>query len=78
MKKKNEKLKTTKVDILLSWLSTLTLNMKNYTGQQTSANLGPNSTFVDEASSTRLSPKPSRISIVKLKDQTWIAGPKLA
>ena len=40
--------------------------------QQTSANGGPDLTFVDEASSSRLSPKPSSSQVVKLIDQTCV------
>ena len=40
------------------------------TSLPTSANWGPDLTFVDEASSTRLSSKPSRSRVIKLTDQT--------
>ena len=38
----------------------------------TSANWGPNLTFVDKASSTRSSPKPSKRQVIKLIDWSWV------
>ena len=43
---------------------------------QTSANQGTDSTFVDEASSTWLSPKPSSSRVIKLIDQTQLTQPR--
>ena len=42
---------------------------------QTLANRGHNSTFVDEASSTRSSPKPSSSRVIKLMDPTQVTQP---
>ena len=44
---------------------------KAFPAQQTSANQGPDSTFVDEASSTMSSPEPSCSRVVKLIDWTY-------
>ena len=41
---------------------------------QTWANQGPDSTFVDEANSTRSSPKPRSSQVIKLMDQTRPRG----
>ena len=43
---------------------------------QTWANRSPDSTFVDKASSTRSSPKPSSSRVVQLIDLTWVTWPQ--
>ena len=43
---------------------------------QTSVNRGPDSTFVDEVSSTRSSPKRSRSQVLKLLDGTLVTRPR--
>ena len=44
--------------------------------QQTTANWGPESTFVDEENGTRSSPKPSSSQVVKLIDRTQGTRPR--
>ena len=56
------------------WSSFLFLWYKH--GYQTSANRGHDSTFVDEASSTRLSTKPSSSRVIKLMDQNRETRPR--
>ena len=47
-----------------------------YTTQQTSANRGPNSTFVDKVNSTRSSPELSSSQVIKLRDQARVTRPR--
>ena len=42
---------------------------------QTSANRGPDSTFVEEANNTRSSPKPSISRVIKLMDRNRVTQP---
>ena len=43
---------------------------------QTLANWGPNTTFVNEADSTRSSPKLSCSGVIKLMDRIWVTLPR--
>ena len=49
-------------------MSQMFFNLLILYGHQTSANRGHDSTFVDDASSRRLSPKPSQSRVLKLID----------
>ena len=50
--------------------------MNKLTKIQTLANRGPDLTFVNDAGSTRLSPKPSSSQVVKLIDRTRVTRPR--
>ena len=43
---------------------------------QTLVNWGPDSTIVNEANSTRSSPKPRQSPVIKLMDRTWVTRPQ--
>ena len=55
--------------VRLTSLSDMFLLMQVITAGQTSANRGPDLTFINEANSTMSSPKPSSSKVIKLMEQ---------